>query len=195
MSDGGLGFVPSVEDMGMAIADTQELIANDEELAHELLEGHTSGNPMTLGPRLPSPADWAELQIKGAKDNAAKWLQNTTHPKKNFKEEALRATSVARYKDSMARVIAEGTWEGGMALVNESEAMAIIAKRGATPYSQGIADRAAKILRRVTELHSARLALCVTVDALPTATESDREAKMIANLRGLKAIGAARRSA
>lgn len=194
MSDSTLGFVPSVEDMGAAIAAMQEMIANDEELAHELKEGHTSGNPMTLGPRLPTPEKWAELQIAGAKANAQKWLDNTTHPKKNFKEEALRATSIARYKDSMSRVIAEGTWEGGMALVDESEAMAIIAKRGTTPYSQGIADRAAKILRRVRELYDARLALCATVDALPTATESDREAKMIANLRGLKAIGAARRS-
>ncbi len=193
MSDSGLGFVPSVADMAAAIEGVKAQIEVDEELRHELTEGHTSGNPMTLGPRLPSPAKWAELQIKGAKDNANKWLENTIHPKRNFREEALKPDSIARFKDSMERAIREGRWEGGMALVDENETIATITKRGASVYANGVEDRAAKILRRVTDLHADRLALCVTVDALPSATEADREAKMIANLRGLKAIGARRR--
>jgi len=185
--------VPSVEEMAQAIDDMKARIEADPELRHELEEGHTSGNPMVLGPRLPTPEEWAQLQVKGSQDNAAKWLQRTTKPKKNFKAEALRDTSRQRYKASMEQVIRDDTWAGGMALVDESETMDIIAKRGSGVYSQGVADRTAKITRRVKELHSDRLALAATVDAMPVASDAEREAKMIANKRGLQAIGLRRR--
>jgi len=193
MADSGFPFVPSIAEMRDLIDGTLEEMENDEEFRHELTEGHTSGNPMTLGPRLPSPEDWADLQVAGATANATKWLNRTTKPKKNFKEEALRATSRARYHDSMERVLREEVWEGGMALVDESETIATIQKRGASVYSKGVEDRKPKILRRVKELHADRLALAATVDALPVGTDAEREAKMIANKRGLQAIGAKRR--
>jgi len=193
VADSGFPYVPSVADMAAAIRAKKEEIENDEELRHELTEGHTSGNPMTLGPRLPSPEEWATLQIKGAKDNAQKWLDRVSKPKKNFKEEALKATSRARYKNSMENVLAKDLWAGGMANVDESETIAIIQKRGTAAYSSGVEARSAKITRRVKDLHGDRLALCSTIDAMPVSTDSEREAKMIANKRGLQAIGEERR--
>jgi len=187
--------VPSIEDMAVAIAATMQLMQEDPEFRAELEVGRPSGNPIQLGPRLPSAAEWADLQIKGARDNASKWLERTTRPKKNFKEEALRATSVARFHDSMSKVLSEKRWEGGMALVDESETIATIAAGGAGVYTSGVERRKAKIQRRVAELRESRLALCSTIDAMPVATDSDRESKMIANMRGLKAIGLARRGA
>jgi len=185
----------SGDQLNGGIGKVREMMDTDEEFGRELREGHTSGNPMILGPRLPTADVWAERQIKGARDNAAKWLANTLAPKKNFKEEALRGTTVARYKDSMSRVISEGLWEGGMANVDEAETMATIKAMGSGPYSKGIEDRKPKIRRVVGELREDRLALCAVIDALPVATESDREAKMISNVRGLRAIGARRRGA
>ncbi len=195
MAENGLPFIPSVEDMALAIDHVKQMMEDDPEFRRELEEGHTSGNPMVLGPRLPTPAEWADLQIKGAKDNASKWLARVTKPKKNFKEEALKATSRERYKNSMENVIAKDLWAGGMALVDESETIATITRRGATAYSKGVEDRRPKILRRIEELHADRLALAATIDALPVGTDDEREAKMIANVRGLKAIGARRRGA
>jgi len=193
MSKRSLPAVPSVDDMADLIEQNLRRMETDEEFAHELREGHTSGNPMVLGPRLPTPEEWADLQVKGSQDNAAKWLARTTKPRKNFKAEALKETSKARYRTSMERVIRDGTWEGGMGLVDESETMDIIAKRGSGVYSSGIADRKAKITRRVKELHSERLALAAAIDAMPVATDADREAKVIANIHGLRAIGQKRR--
>jgi hypothetical protein len=175
------------------INETRARMDEDEEFCKELVEGHPSGNPITLGPRLPSPEEWAKLQVKGAQDNAGKWLDRTTAPKKNFKEEALRATSVDRYHDSMSKVLSEKRWEGGMALVDEGEAIAIIKKRGSGVYSSGVADRADKIKRVVKDLHTDRLALCSTIDDMPVSTDAEREAKMLANKRGLEAIGKKRR--
>jgi len=195
MADSGFPFVPSIEDMANAIEITKQRMDEDPEFRHELEVGHTSGNPMTLGPRLPSPEEHTRLQIKGVRDNAAKWLARTTRPKKNFKEEALRATARARWHNSMEKVLSENRWEGGMALVDESETIATIEKRGAGVYSKGVEDREAKILRRNKELHADRLALASTIDAMPVGTDSEREAKMIANKRGLQAIATARRGA
>ncbi len=193
MTKSALPVVPGVDDMLAAINGARARIDADDTLRQELLEGRPSGNPISLGPRLPPPDEWAELQIQGAQNNAAKWLKNTIHPKKNFKEEALKASSTARYHDSMQKVLAQKTWEGGMALVNESEALDIVAKRGSGVYSAGVADRKSKITRVVKDMHADRLALTTVIDNLPTTTDAEREARMIANKRGLQAIGQKRR--
>ena len=195
MADNGLPFIPSIEDMALAIEATLQVMDEDPDFRRELEEGHTSGNPMVLGPRLPSSDEWTDLQIAGARNNAAKWLERTTKPKKNFKEEALRATSRARFRSSMENVLAKDLWAGGMALVDESETIATIQAGGAGVYTSGVERRKAKIRRRVEELRGSRLALCSTIDAMPVGTDSEREAKMIANKRGLQAIGLARRGA
>ena len=193
MAKNPLVSVPSIDDMLGAINETRARMETDEEFCKELTDGHPSGNPITLGPRLPDPVEWAKLQVEGAVAKGEVWLQRTTHPKKNFKEEALKPSAIERYKDSMRKVIAEDRHAGGMALVNESEAIAIIQAGGSAAYTSGIQRRKAKIERVVKELHSDRLALASTVDALPVATDADREAKMIANKRGLQAIGKKRR--
>jgi len=193
MEELSLGFIPSVEDMAKAIDNTKGMMDADPDFRRELEEGRPSGNPIQLGPRLPTADAWAAAQVKGARDNADKWLQNTLHPKKNFKEEALRDTSVARFHDSMERVLRENAWEGGMANVNESEALATVERMGTGVYTAGIEKRLPKIRASIAAVREDRLALAVTIDSLPVATEADREAKMIANVRGLKAIGARRR--
>ena len=195
MADNALLFIPSIEDMALAIEATKQVMDEDPEFRKELEEGHPSGNPITLGPRLPTADEWTDLQIKGARDNAAKWLERTTRPKKNFKEEALKPTSRDRYRSSMEQVLAKDLWAGGMALVDESETIATIQAGGAGVYTSGVERRKAKIRRRVAELREARLALASTIDAMPVGTDSEREAKMIANKRGLQAIGLERRGA
>ena len=193
MAKNALASVPTIDDMLGAINETRARMETDEEFRKELVEGHPSGNPITLGPRLPDPVEWAKLQVDGAVAKGEVWLARTTKPKKNFKEEALKPSAIERYKDSMRKVIAEDRHAGGMALVNESEAIAIIQAGASAAYTSGIQRRKAKIERVVKELHSDRLALASTVDGLPVATDADREAKMIANKRGLQAIGKKRR--
>lgn len=183
----------SVEDMAAVIAANKARIEADDELHRELTVGRPDGNPIQLGPRLPSPEDWAKEQIAGAEAKAEKWLTNTTRPKKNFKEEALKPDAQNRYKTSMQRVISENLQAGGMALVDVDETMDTIRAGGSGAYSGGVARREKKITRRVRELHADRLALCNHLDGMATATDADREKKMIENRRGLIAIGKSRR--
>lgn len=193
MSGNPLLEIPSVEDMKGRINSTRERMETDEEFYKSLTDPHPSGNPMTLGRRIPTPQEMTDLQIKGVEDNKQKWLDRTTKPKKNFKEEALRPTAVERYKESMRKVIDEDRHKGGMELVDESETMAIIKEVGAEGYAKGVRARKAKILRVHDSLDADRLALASEIDAMGKATDAEREAKMIANKRGLQAIGKKRR--
>ncbi len=186
--------LPSVDDMLGKINETRERMDTDEEFLKDVIGERPSGNPITLGRRIPTPQEMTDLQVKGVEDNKAKWLKRTTNPKKNFKEEALRPTAVERYKDSMRRVIDEDRHAGGMQLVDESETMAIIEAVGAEGYAKGVRARKAKILRVHKELDADRLALATEVDNMAKATDEEREAKMIANKRGLQAIGKKRRA-
>lgn len=193
MGENLLSNIPSVDEMLGRINETRERMETDEEFLKSLVDPHPAGNPMTLGRRIPTPERMTELQIKGVRDNKQKWLDNTTNPKKNFKVEALKPDAVERYKESMRKVIEEDRHRGGMELVDETETMAIIKKVGAEGYAKAVEAREAKILRAHKSLDSDRLALASSVDDLPTVTDDDREAKMIANVRGLKAIGKKRR--
>ncbi len=194
MSGNPLFDIPTVEDMRDRIDTTRERMETDEEFLADVIGEKKSGNPISLGRRIPDPQEMTDLQVKGCEDNKAKWLKRTTNPKKNFKEEALRPTAVERYKDSMRRVIETNAHAGGMALVNESETMAIIEAVGAEGYAKGVRARKAKILRVHKELDSDRLALASEIDGMGKATDEEREAKMIANKRGLQAIGQKRRA-
>lgn len=193
MGDNALRSIPSVDDMLGRIKDTRERMDTDEEFRQEVIGEKKSGNPISLGRRIPTPEDMTKLQIKGVADNKQKWLERTLHPKKNFKEEALKPTAVERYKESMRKVIDEDRHKGGMELVDESETMKIIEAVGADGYAGAVKARESKILRVHKELDSDRLALASEIDDMDVATDSDREAKMIANKRGLQAIGKKRR--
>jgi hypothetical protein len=185
--------VPTVDELLVSLKQTSQRIDTDPEFAKSLLDPHPSGNPMNIGPRLPKPEDWAANQIQGATNNADKWLKNTTLPRKNFKEEALKASTVGRYKDSMQKVISEGRWEGGMSNVNETETIATIQAGGSAAYSSGVSKRKAKITRVVNEMYNDRLAIVSQLDSMPTTTDAEREAKMIANKRLNQALGQKRR--
>jgi hypothetical protein len=193
MANNPFPHLPTVDDMNSRLDATRERMETDEEFLKSLTDPHPSGNPISIGRRIPTPEELTELQIKGVKDNAKKWLDRVTHPRKNFKEEALKAQTKERYHESMERVLSEKRWEGGMANVNESEAIATIEALGADHYSKGVEARKAKILRVAKELDADRLALASEIDGMDVATDADREAKMIANKRGHQAIGRRRR--
>lgn len=193
MANDPLSNLSSVDELTETIRGNVNRMETDEEYYKSLVDPHPSGNPITIGRRIPTPEELTALQIKGTEDNAQKWLDRVTHPRKNFKEEALKETTRKRYHDSMSKVLSEERWEGGMANVNETEALDTIKALGASHYSDAVKARESKILRVAKELDSARLALASHIDDLPTATDADREKKMIENKRGLQAIGKMRR--
>jgi len=153
----------------------------------EGLRESRGGNPITLGPRVVSPTDWAEDQVKAAKDKATKWLERSRKPKKVPSIAALEAK--AKYRNRLEEALAGGHWEAAMGRVDEDLRLRIIEAVGSSGFSQGVERHKEKVTAKVKLLHPLVAALAVELDGMPVATDSDREARMLAARRGMIAIG------
>ena len=165
-------------------------VETDPEYRASLTEEH-QGNPITLGPRVLSPDEWAKKQTKRAADAAEDWEKGVLRPKRNPIEAALAAS--AKRENKIKQALAAKKWDKAMAAVDEALMYATIRKRGASAFRAGVEDRAEKVAARVKELQPMVSALASTIDAMPDATDADREKRLLAARRGMIEIGKKRR--
>lgn len=156
------------------------------EILKPLLE-ETVGNPVTLGPRVISPADWSKKQVERATAAASEWLERVQKPRKNPIEAAIAADG--KRKNKLAEAERLGKWKAAMSKVDDAVMYEVIRKRGSGAFSSGVSDRAVKITKRVSELQPMVAALAASLDAMPQETDAEREAKMLAAKRGMQEIG------
>jgi hypothetical protein len=147
----------------------------------------TMGNPISLGPRVISGADWAAKQTARAAAAADTWLAGVQRPRKNPVEAALQAN--AKRKDKLAQAEKAGKWEKAMAKVNIDEMQQTIKNVGSAAYANGISARAGKINRVYNELQPMVATLAAAIDAMPQATDTDREKRLLAARKGMIEIG------
>ena len=162
-----------------------ELLNNPEQYAEAMAP--QGGNPITLGPRVVAPTDWAKDQVEAAKSKATKWLEKSRRPKKVPSHAALAAAP--KYYNRLEESIAEKRWDGAMAKVDEDLRLQVIEAVGSAGFSRGIEAHKPKVEAKVKLLQPLVLALAQALDAMPVATDSDREAKMLAARRGMIQIG------
>ena len=170
-------------------------VLNDQEKhpeKYEFLTKETFGNPVSLGPRVISAAEWAAKQTSRAVAAADTWLANVQRPRKNPVEAALAADG--KRKDRLAAAEKAGKWGKAMSKVNVDEMYTTIRNVGSGAYSSGISARSGKISRVYGELQPMVAALAGSIDAMPQATDSDREKRLLAARRGMIEIGAKRSS-
>lgn len=160
------------------------------EVAPELLPGRqatTEGNPINLGPRVPEADEWAEDMVRNAQNNADKWLRKVTRPKKDPVEAAKKAAG--KWENNLKQAIAEKRFEKGLDGVDHDEMYEIIREGGAEAFANGVSRRAKKIHRKIGQLREHVLALANEIDKLPQDTEAQRDARVLAAVRGMRAIG------
>lgn len=162
-----------------------ELLNNPELYQAEM--NKEEGNPISLGPRVTDPASWAADQIAAAKAKATKWLEKSRRPKKVPSVAALAANE--KRIERLNQSLADKTWEGAMGKVDEDLRMQVIEKGGAAAFSSGIDRHSPKVDAKVKVLQPLVLALAQELDRMSVATDSEREAKMIAAKRGMQQIG------
>ena len=165
---------------------TVDRMANDEEYAASLLVGK-QGNPISLGPRVKSAKEWVDDMVQGAKARSKRWLDNSKRPKKDPKAAALAA--VDKYKNRLREAMDEGRWEGAIEGYDEAAREQVIDAVGAAGFERGVETHRAKAESKVARLQPLVTAVAETVDKMPVGTDSEREAKMIANLRLMKEVG------
>ncbi len=151
----------------------------------------TEGNPVNLGPRIPEAADMAEKMVDNAAANATRWLEKVLSPKKNPVEEAKKKKG--KYNAAMQQVISEDRFAKGLDKVDIDEMYAIIRERGAAAFSSGVQARKGKITRVMGELRPLLLAVAQKLDAMPTDTDPQREAKLLAARKLMIEVGKIRR--
>lgn len=169
---------------------TLDRVQNDPEFAADLVAEH-KGNPITLGPLVVSPEEWAEEQVKNAGNAASKWLDHVQKPRRDPLKAAIQAAP--KRAEKVRQALEEKKWEKAMEKVDEDLMFATIRKRGAQAFRSGVEDRKAKVLARVKELQPMVAALKQQIDAMPDVTDADREARLLAGRRGMIAIGKKRR--
>lgn len=149
------------------------------------------GNPITLGTPVISAEDWANKQVKNASAAASDWLKNVKRPRRNPKEAALAAS--AKREQKVRTSLEKKKWDKAMANVDLDQMMAVIDAVGAEGYRRGIEARKVKVAARTKELQPMVTALKKEIEAMPDATDADREARLLAARRGMIKIGEMRR--
>jgi len=165
-----------------------DLAQHPEKYQH--LQERKVGNPITLGPRVISAADWAKKQIERAQGAASTWAANVLAPRKDPVEAAIRADK--KRKDKLDAAEKAGKWLAKMKKVDKDEMVETIKAVGSSGYSAGIGARTRKISRVVGELQPMTAALADAIDKLPEETDAQREARLLAARKGMIAIGLAR---
>lgn len=147
----------------------------------------------TLGPRLPSPADWVANQVAAATAAADKWLKNTLAPRRDPTAAAIAAKS--RWATKVQEAVTQDRFAKGLAQVDEAEKEATIKAVGAQGgFAQGVQARAGKALKKITKLHGLLMQNLQVIDGMPDNTEAERDAKVLANLKAMRGLKAKMRA-
>lgn len=162
-------------------------LKSDPEFKEAVLVGHLSGNPVTLGPLVPSVDDWVDDMTNGAIAKADKWLKRTLAPSVDPKAATLKAAG--KFKTNMQTALNEGRFEKGVAAYDESARTAVIQEGGTAAFTSGVQRKKAKAKAKIAKLQPKVAALKSTLSGMPQDTDAQREAKMIAAKRGMQQIG------
>lgn len=142
---------------------------------------------MPIGPRVISAADWTKKQQTRATAAAEDWLQGVLNPTADPIQAAIKADGKRR--NALAEAEKEGRWLKAMNKVNPEVMMEVIKNVGSEGYVKGLAARAPKVAAAVERLQPLVAELAKSIDAMPQDTDAQREARMLAALRGMKGIG------
>jgi len=165
-------------------------VATDPDYLNEVTK-ERQGNPITLGPLVISPEEWAAKQVERASRAAGEWEKNVQRPRRDPIKAAIAAGP--KRAEKLRESLDQKKWEKAMAAVDEDLMYSVIRKRGASAFRAGIEDRKEKVVARAKELQPMVAALKATIDAMPDVTDADREKRLLAARRGMIEIGKKRR--
>jgi len=163
-----------------------EKVRKNPEAAKELSK-ERPGNPITLGPLVPSATDWVKDMTEAAKAKAAKWLKKSTHPSEDPKKEALKAAK--KYENNMREALEEKRWDDGIKAYDEDVRIKSIEACGESGFRTGIDRKAHKAQAKIEKLQPLVVTLKEKIAKMPVDTKDQRGAKMLAARDGMLDVG------
>lgn len=138
--------------------------------------------------RILDPDAWATKQNNRAQAASSDWLDGVQNPSTSPVDAMRKAKG--RYKAEVTKSLAEGRWDKAIDRLTDEFIASQATKAGAGAYSTGVSNGADVARAAIARLQPKVAALKTKLDAMPSETDAQREAKMLEAMRGMKAIGA-----
>ena len=137
--------------------------------------------------RVLSPAEWKDRQINALKASGeANYKVGIAKPRKDPIEAGIAAEE--KYANAMKEVLENESRKHGLEGTSMAEWYKYASEIGASRLVPGVVKREAKVEKFVRTFQPMLVEHLSHIDALDDATDSDREQKMLENLRGLKTL-------
>lgn len=137
--------------------------------------------------RLPTADEAVDKMTRNLDAMGDEWVKKTLTPTKDPIEEALRKEG--KHKARTIEALNEGRYGKGLRRVDKAQMRAAIAATPPTAVADGVKRRIEKVRSRMRAYFGELGTHVSAMDALPANTDAEAEAKVLANLRGMKAIG------
>ena len=143
-------------------------------------------NPVTIT-RLVSPQDWVTKQIRNLQAvGETNYREGITRPKRSPIAAGIAAQPA--YETAMRNPAVLARRAEALRKTNDEEWASRSERIGAPRLVSGVTDRIAKVERAVGSYHGRLSAHLQRIDQMPAITDSDRERRMVENLKGLRAM-------
>lgn len=137
--------------------------------------------------RVISPEEWKNRQLNTLKAvGRANYLTGISAPKADPIARGIETEP--KFADAMRKAIDTGARKRGLEKTDMAEWYRYARDLGADKLVDGVVKREAKVTEFTSTFQPMLVSHLAKIDALPEATDSDRENKMLENLRGLKAL-------
>lgn len=137
--------------------------------------------------RVKSASTWAQQQVDNAKASSADWLAGVQSPARDPVEAAKAA--VRKWENNLAVAIKDGAYVKGLNKTSAAEVASIAAAVGTSAFEGGLEARRSKIQRVVNELQPLAQGVSDAIQALPDATDADREKRLLAARKAMIELG------
>lgn len=134
-----------------------------------------------------SASDWADKMLERVKGAGAAWERGIQNPSSSPTAGMKRAKGA--WKNAMQAAITNDSWAKAVDKLSDEAIIAQAMKVGGGAFVAGITAREDKIRAAIQKLQPEIVALKAKLASMPIDTEGQREAVMLENLRGMRAIG------
>lgn len=137
--------------------------------------------------RLISPSAWKERQIAALKSTGqANYTQGITNPKADPIAEAIKAKGA--YENGVKQAIDRNAFVKGLEKTSFQEWQGYASNIGAGKLVDGVVKREAKVAKFLNAWQPELTSVVTALDAMAKDTASDRDAKMLANVKALREL-------